>query len=175
MKTYLSSKFLLFYDLPSCIFHFFSNCSSQSPLLTLWVDHMCSTRSCHKIQFESRSLRIPLWFSQRRLEHLHRLCPYSLSTDIHGQKLENKIIIWITMSVLAYLPATASFECNKTRIRIDNNIITKFEFSLSRMCSLRSAYYQYIPSAVHTIKMFLIKTTPRVHVHIVTLTQIYIL
>ena len=50
------------------------------------------------------------------------------------------------------------------------------EFSMSRI--LRNplyscAYYQDIPSAVHTINMFVIKTTAGVHVHLVILIQIY--
>ena len=51
------------------------------------------------------------------------------------------------------------------------------EFLMSRMLqrySYSCAYYQNIPSALHTIKMFLSRQhVPRVHVYLVTVTQIY--
>ena len=167
LKTYLLSKFLLSYDLPSCIPHYLSNGISLSALSP---DCTCGTRSCHKQGSESRSLRTPPSFSHRSCWHLFPLCPCSPSTDIHGQKLGKRIIqMWMSL-FLASIPATIPFEWKQAIRRMEKNVIAQFSSS-HWVGSVVGADYQDIPSSVHTIKIFLIKTTLRVHVHLVNLTQ----
>ena len=143
LKTYLLSKFLLSYDLPSCIPHFCSNGISLSALLT---DCRCGTRSCHKQGSESRSLRTPPSFSHRSCWHLYPLCPCSPSTDIHGQKLGKRIIqMW--MSLLASIPATTPFEWKQAIRRMEKNVIAQFASShWVGSCRCRLSRYSFLGS-----------------------------
>ena len=95
MKTCLLSKFLLFYEESSYIFHFFSDGISSS--LFPLTPGKCSTRSCRMTQSQSRSLRTPRWFSLTLYQQMYRLYPCSPSRDIHRFLFLVLVLILITI------------------------------------------------------------------------------